>query len=412
MSRAGAGQGALSRAWETGRDRLFKEFRQMGLSRTEARKLAAQYAGIKPKVQTRVTTPGLPQARSQMRGFRGDINAVHGKSVAVNVRVNTQLNDLNKALVKKYGKGAFRIGLAGGGLVPGHSPHPKADNIPIMATAREFMQPVSAVDYYGTKAMEAIRSRRVPRDAIAGYAGGGTISVRGRARGTGVNYDAFANAATLESAKAGMAYGRAIAEGAMKASQATAGPYGDGGLGVQGRGMAAAARAGRRLGASYIAFHRDPSGYPSYDMGSSGRTNSRIAAHLLTNHAAYAIRYVISQMRIGSARSNWRWRPYHPITSAGDFRHVAHVHSSYFDGGGMLRPGGAAFNGGRRPERILSTPQNRAFENLVRVISRNGGQAGGNTYVINAPHYVGNQDDLIKALVAADSRGQLRVLRR
>lgn len=57
-------------------------------------------------------------------------------------------------------------GLSAGGLVPGWSPNPKADNIPIMATAREFMQPVRAVDYYGVEAMEALRRLSIPRDEL------------------------------------------------------------------------------------------------------------------------------------------------------------------------------------------------------------------------------------------------------
>jgi len=67
-------------------------------------------------------------------------------------------------------------GLADGGEVPGYSPHAKADNIGIMATAGEFMQPVSAVDYYGKGVMEAIRRKSIPRGAFAGYATGGLIA--------------------------------------------------------------------------------------------------------------------------------------------------------------------------------------------------------------------------------------------
>jgi len=62
------------------------------------------------------------------------------------------------------GGGFLKIfGFADGGMIPGFSPHPKADNIPIMATAGEFMQPVSAVRYYGKNFMESIRSLRFPK---------------------------------------------------------------------------------------------------------------------------------------------------------------------------------------------------------------------------------------------------------
>lgn len=59
--------------------------------------------------------------------------------------------------------------LAAGGKVEGRSPSATADNIPIDATAGEFMQPVSAVRHYGAKAMEAIRRRLVPKELLQGF---------------------------------------------------------------------------------------------------------------------------------------------------------------------------------------------------------------------------------------------------
>lgn len=59
--------------------------------------------------------------------------------------------------------------LATGGEVAGSSPHSRADNIPIMATAGEFMQPVDAVRHYGMGAMEALRQKAVPRSLLAGF---------------------------------------------------------------------------------------------------------------------------------------------------------------------------------------------------------------------------------------------------
>jgi hypothetical protein len=63
-------------------------------------------------------------------------------------------------------KGKF----AAGGTVGGYSPHDKADNIPAMLTANEYVQPVAAVKHYGTEFMEAVRTRRFPK-----FATGGTV---------------------------------------------------------------------------------------------------------------------------------------------------------------------------------------------------------------------------------------------
>jgi hypothetical protein len=79
---------------------------------------------------------------------------------------------------------------APGGKIRGYSRHPKEDNIPIMATAGEFMQPVRAVQYYGLDFMEAVRTLSFPKSDYnaqfpksatptptkTGYADGGGIS--------------------------------------------------------------------------------------------------------------------------------------------------------------------------------------------------------------------------------------------
>lgn len=66
--------------------------------------------------------------------------------------------------------------LADGGTIPGISPTPTADNIPIMATAGEYMQSVPAVKYYGESFMEAINRMLIPRDFLRGFGMGGFVS--------------------------------------------------------------------------------------------------------------------------------------------------------------------------------------------------------------------------------------------
>jgi TP901 family phage tail tape measure protein len=63
--------------------------------------------------------------------------------------------------------------LADGGMVQGWSPHRKADNIPIYATAGEFMQPVDSVQHYGTEFMEAVRKKQFPQ--MSQMADGGAV---------------------------------------------------------------------------------------------------------------------------------------------------------------------------------------------------------------------------------------------
>ena len=73
---------------------------------------------------------------------------------------------------------------AHGGRIPGRSPHARADNVLIRATAGEWMIQRPTVDHYGSAIMSAINARAVPRQALLdaiqgrprGYALGGLIA--------------------------------------------------------------------------------------------------------------------------------------------------------------------------------------------------------------------------------------------
>lgn len=59
--------------------------------------------------------------------------------------------------------------LAYGGPVLGWSPNKRADNVPAMLTAGEWVQPVDTVRYYGRDIMEALRRRLIPKELFAGF---------------------------------------------------------------------------------------------------------------------------------------------------------------------------------------------------------------------------------------------------
>ncbi len=119
MRDAGAGQRKLSDAWKTGKDRLYDEFRQMGLSKAEAKKLALQYAGIKPKVETKVTQPGMKDARKQTKGFDDDINALNNKSVSIKVSYSAN-GKITVGSIKD--RKLANLKAATGGVLPGFTP--------------------------------------------------------------------------------------------------------------------------------------------------------------------------------------------------------------------------------------------------------------------------------------------------
>src|SRR5665647_2740421 len=71
------------------------------------------------------------------------------------------------------------IGRAFGGPVPGSSPHPRADNITIRATAGEYLHQVPAVNYWGGGFMDAVNrmDKAAVVSQVAGYAYGGQVGV-------------------------------------------------------------------------------------------------------------------------------------------------------------------------------------------------------------------------------------------
>lgn len=79
------------------------------------------------------------------------------------------------------GAGSLALAMAAGGVVPGFSPHARADNIPAMLTAGEFVLPVGAtkrlMSLFGPGGMEALRR------GLPGFASGGPV---GGARGGGL----------------------------------------------------------------------------------------------------------------------------------------------------------------------------------------------------------------------------------
>ena len=138
-----------------------------------ARDALARLKGKEVTAKVEANTAGATKAKDAIAG-------VKGKTVTVTVdykgRGNLKPRLAEGGLVPDVG---FRpvARLASGGTVHGQSPHPKADNVPIWATAGEFMQPVAAVQHYGINVMEALRRQLIPRTFFSaiGLADGGQV---------------------------------------------------------------------------------------------------------------------------------------------------------------------------------------------------------------------------------------------
>lgn len=105
------------------------------------------------------------------------------KFVWNNIVVDKLISKFNWLVGKIPGADSLKITgvqrLASGGRVQGSSPHARADNIPAMLTAGEWVQPVAAVQHYGPEFMESIRRREFPKSAVRRAAGGPIDELRG-----------------------------------------------------------------------------------------------------------------------------------------------------------------------------------------------------------------------------------------
>ena len=124
-NRAGVGQAKLTQTWETGRKRLYDEFRQMGLSRAEAGRLASKYAGIKPKVSTKFEQPGMKGAKDDADRYRSKVRAIPTKwtttaTLTFKNNAGKIVTNLNKSF--QLVKGGPRLSYAVGGVMPGYTP--------------------------------------------------------------------------------------------------------------------------------------------------------------------------------------------------------------------------------------------------------------------------------------------------
>lgn len=77
--------------------------------------------------------------------------------------------------IRAYNKQVKGASYAGGGLVGGAG-GPRQDNQLAWVSPREVIQSNAAGDYYGRDFLLALNERRIPRDALRGYAGGGLVA--------------------------------------------------------------------------------------------------------------------------------------------------------------------------------------------------------------------------------------------
>lgn len=167
---AGVGVNEATRRHDARTEALKREFSRTKAAKEELDKLLAGYDRIPTKLETYLATKGLDKVNLDLRDLK-----VIQTALAKNITTGQAFDELKKA-DRNFGagRGGQRKPMATGGSIYG--PGTKtSDSVPIWASRGEFMQPAHAVDYYGADAMEAIRKKEIPRDALR-LARGGLIA--------------------------------------------------------------------------------------------------------------------------------------------------------------------------------------------------------------------------------------------
>jgi hypothetical protein len=211
------------------------------------------------------------------------------------------------------------------------------------------------------------------------------------------------------------------------AAQAGSGGLPSGGK-ATGRGMGAVFRYARGLGMGHGTYpgHGEKGMNKAWDFSPvSGGRGNRLAGHAWANAKQYGIWYVIWNRRIASrTRPGAGWRPYTRYGSHGSpsQMHTNHVHISWYKKGTDSARRGLAVVGEHGPELVNMKggeqvrPATHAPDYQFAPWGGPGGgsSGGGDVYYIevNAPNYVGSQDDLKRTLVTMFRRGDLKAVSR
>jgi hypothetical protein len=473
MRNAGAGQESLTKAWKRGKDKLYDEFIQMGLSKKEAKKLADQYGDVPEKVRTKITQPGMKKARDDTKDLDTLINRLNDKKVMISYSTNAEKLALQW---RKNQHDAVSPKRARGGVLPGWTPgrdvhmftSPTAGNLHLSG-GEAVMRPEWTRAVGGPAAVD-----RMNAAARAGraFADGGvfrdiTTTVAGRR--SFPNFNGIGNSLA---SRIGNQLGASIQKELKRLKAASDAADDDGGGPVGKGGYARALSYARRnVGHPYIFGSMwDCSGFMSalhniiLGKGPGGRRYSTPAFHgdhaqgftrgkrspfmVGVNPAPGRFGHMAGTLngvnvesaggvgvRVGRSARGWNnglfsWRgglagggvigdlPFDLLDPRGqrydpELAAILRARNG-LAAGGVVRGGRGGvttrIGEGRRDELVAPLPKN--WENLVRVVERGGRPAPTVIYQVSFPNYVGDKADLKRALVDLNRGGHLDVIKR
>jgi TP901 family phage tail tape measure protein len=381
------------------RAQLIEDAEKLGLSKTAARRYADQILAVPTKLATQVAAPGLAAARAQMQGLKRDILHINGKTVTLTINA---AGGFTSRVVDAYGRQlSLARGQASGGRIPG--PPSSRDNVLWPMARGGRLQPLAGGEYIVNAAST---SRNLPLlEAInRGMAMGGYLDVRSRVSGPPAgSYARFGNAAALAAVNKLTA---AAVKGFMGSSGA-----GMGGSGVQRwaplvlRALAMMGQPASLLGVTLRRMNQESGGNPrainNWDINARRGDPSRgLMQTIMSTFRAY--HYPGTSWNIYDPLANILASMRYALARYGSLQAAYGKAGGYAKGGVFkARPGGtlARLGEGRYDEAVIP---------LSRARGQWSGVGGSNvTVIVQAPNYVGDTDDLVKALDRAARGGRL-----
>jgi hypothetical protein len=367
--------------------KLYEASRRFGATRADARRYADQILATPRALATKVTAPGLAAVTRGVHGLSSAIHAVTGKTITL--RMNADGN---------WVQGTRKVFAAGGFTGPGGKYEPAG-----IVHRGEFVVPSEAVRRIGVPTLAAM-------SGLPGYAAGGLVRLR-----TDNN---LAGETTI---------GNRIEADVLRWLNANGGGGGGvgggapGGSGVR-RWAPTILQALRLLGQS-SSWLNTVERRMQRESGGNPTIVNRWDSNWRAGTPSVGLMQVIGPTFRANAGRFLHTGPFlYGVSTNGLANTYAGLHYAIrrygslsalnrpggYDRGGLLKPGMTLVaNGTGRPERVLSPAQTALLD---RQLSRVGGGGAAPVVVnvtLNAPNYVGDKNDLVRAMGDLARQGRL-----
>jgi cell wall-associated NlpC family hydrolase len=153
---------------------LIQEARRAGLNSRAVAELIGKYNGVPGNVTTWLAQKGMGPVKQNLSWLTAIQTLLKDGIEATPDAIAARMRKASG--YTSSGREDYAGGRASGGLIRGPG-GPTSDQAGLFRLSnKEYVQTAAATDYYGVPFMDAIRDRRIPREAFPGFARGGLVA--------------------------------------------------------------------------------------------------------------------------------------------------------------------------------------------------------------------------------------------